>query len=486
LTGPYDWFNGLVLIALVTGVWALGRLAQGRARLIEHALLVGAVLNALVAWLASTGRVDYVLLGLFEGRPLGLMSNPVYLGALVAAGMWLAMRRELEAGPVSGWLVLVAILAGAVELSGTRAAAAAAAVALAWCLVDHLRRSRPARAAVLLVAVVAGLFLAQLPSKVDDTGSSRLSGDSSRGLSARVTTWGDALDAVLDRPLLGFGPGRTMVAVSGETPLSVARTEGPESYYTDAHDVFVEVLTTTGLLGLVAFVGWLVAASRRARGPLLGFVLVGGSVLLLEPTVPELGVLLALALGVAGSASAPPLDLGGRGSDWLRIGTAGLAVVGLAAGVSLMVGDARYLDAQREQSTAPIDTMDATWPPWPLAPRYRAVLLSGEADTTGDARIGRRALRAAREALDRDRADPLSWQYVGALESRWGTRAAARHAYRESLRRLPWSAGALNGLMLLEAERGNRSEASALRSKLCRLGPDFCPKAAAIEPRASP
>jgi O-antigen ligase len=483
LTGSYDWLNGLLLTGLLAGVWALGRLARGRSRLVENALLVGAGVNALVAWLATSGQVDYVLLGLFQGRPLGLMSNPVYLGALVAAGLWLALRREGDARPWSGWLLVVVVFVGAIELSGTRAAALAAVIAVAWSVVDHVRRADAARALVLVAVVVAGFFLAQLPSNVDATGSSRLSGDSSRGLSARLTTWGDALDAVLDRPLLGFGPGRTMVAVSPETPLSVARTEGPESYYVDAHNVFVEQLTTTGLLGLACFVAWLWSASRRARGPLLGFALIGGSMLLLEPTMPELAVLLALALGVAGASSGPDLRLFPAASSWPGVITISLASVGVIAGVLLLVGDANYLDSQREQRVAPIDVMDATWPPWPDAPRYRAILVANGARRAAD---GRRALRDAREALDRDRANPQSWQIVGGVEALWGDPGRARHAYREALRRLPWSAQSLTGLMQLEVSTGHRAAAARYRAKVCRIGREYCPDRSVLDGDGGP
>ncbi|MEP6623377.1 MAG: O-antigen ligase family protein, partial [Acidimicrobiia bacterium] len=437
--GTYNWFNGLWFVALCVGVWALGRAARGRARRIETALLLGAGVNALWAWAASTGKIDYVLFGLFQGRPLGLMPNPVYLGALCVAGLWLAMGRERAAKPWSPWLLTVVLLIGAVELSGTRTAGAAALVAVVWCAVRYLRRSEPTRAAVLVAAVLLGFFLAQLPAKVDDTGTSRLSGDSSRGLSGRLSTWGDALDAVTDRPLFGFGPGRTMVAVSGRTPLAVAQTEGPQNYFTDAHNVFVEVLTTTGVIGFAAFLGWLVGAFRRSRGPLLGFVVLGGSVLLLEPTGPAFAPLLAFALGVAACDAVPAVDLGARGSPWVQFLSVGLAVLGAIAGFGLMLGDAQYLDAQREQSAAPLDVVDTVWPPWPKSPRFRAILDHNQADATHDSHGGVLALREARRALDRDRADPLSWEIVGQLEERWGSPARARRAHVETLRRLPWS-----------------------------------------------
>ena len=180
LVGSYNWFNGLWFVALCVAVWSLGRGARGRTRRIETALLLGAGVNALWAWAASTGKIDYVLFGLFQGRPLGLMPNPVYLGALCAAGLWLALVRERAAKAWSAWLLGVVVFVGAVELSGTRTAAAATLVAVVWCVIRYLRRSEPARAAVLVGAVLAGFFLAQLPATVDQTGTSRLSGDSSR------------------------------------------------------------------------------------------------------------------------------------------------------------------------------------------------------------------------------------------------------------------------------------------------------------------
>ena len=179
------------------------------------------------------------------------------------------------------------------------------------------------------------------------------------------------------------------------------------------------------------------------------------------------------------------MDLGARGSPWVQVVSVGLAVLGAIAGFGLMLGDAQYLSAQREQAAAPLDVIDTVWPPWPQAPRYRAILHHNQADASNDPNVGRLALRDARRALDRDRADPSSWEIIGQLEDRWGSPARARRAYVETLRRLPWSPGALGGLMRLEATAGHRGRAQSYRPRLCRLGAEYCPAASELAPTGS-
>ena len=154
-----------------------------------------------------------MLLRLSEGRPTGLMANPVFLGAVCAAALWLVLARDRDSARPGGWLLVLGLLVGAVELSGTRSAEILAGASVVWFAIGWLRARAYLRALALVVAVAAGFLLAQLPAGSADSGSSRLSTSATSGLSTRVASWGDALDAVGERPVLGYGPGRTYVAL---------------------------------------------------------------------------------------------------------------------------------------------------------------------------------------------------------------------------------------------------------------------------------
>ena len=450
-----------------TGVWALGRRTPGVAGRVEIALVIGATVNAAAAWFASSVRPDYVLLQLVEGRPTGLMPNPVLLGALCAAAIWVVLARNARAGEIGTSIVLVGVLFGAIELSGTRSAEIVAGATVLWFAVRWLRAGSLARAVVVVVMAGGGFLLAQLPPDTGVQGSTRLTGDAFSGLSTRLESWGDALAAVGERPVLGDGPGRTYVALESRRSAAIARHETPDLLYFDAHDFVIEVLTTTGALGLLAFGGWMWTAARGARGPLLGFAGIGAAMMLAEPVSHSFAPLVLLALGVASADARPPPRRPAAGS-WPRVVSAGLAVIGLVAGVALLAGDASYLDSAREGTVSSLDGARHFWPPWPDVALRDSQLLSLRAQA-GSPADQRAALVAAYEARRRDPANPLAWEQIGQLESLWGAPDRAHAAYRGALARNPWSSRALEALFLEARAARDRAAAARYRRALCEI-----------------
>jgi hypothetical protein len=468
LTGSYSELNGWGLLAVCAGVWALGRRARGVSGRLEIALIIGATVNAAWAWIASTSRPDYVLFQLVEGRPTGLMPNPVLLGALCAAAIWLVLARDARAEEVGTSLVLVGMLFGAIELSGTRSAEIVAAASVLGFAVRWLRARSVVRALVIVVVAAGGFLVAQLPPDTGVQGSARLSGDALSGLSTRLESWGDAVAAVGERPVLGYGPGRTYVALEDRRSATIARHETPDLLYFDAHDFVIEVLVTTGVLGLVGFGGWMWTAVRGARGPLLGFAGIGAVMMLAEPVSHSFAPLVLLALGAATADGLPPPPRPIAGA-WPRVVGASLAVVGLLAGVALLAGDASYLDSARDQTVSSLDGARQLWPPWPDVALRDSQLLALRAQQTNSPFDQRAALAAAYEARRRDRARPLVWEQIAELESLWGSPERARAAYRGALARNPWSSRALSALFLSARASGDRAEAARYRRAMCEV-----------------
>lgn len=468
LTGSYSLLNGWGLLAVCTGIWALGRRARGVSGRLEIALILGATINAVWTWIASTARPDYVLFQLVEGRPTGLMPNPVLLGALCAGGIWLVLARDARAKEIGTAIVLVGVLFGAIELSGTRSAEILAAASVLGFAIRWLRAGAVARALVILVVAAGGFLVAQLPPDTGVRGSARLSGDALSGLSTRLESWGDAVAAVGERPVLGYGPGRTYVALESRRSAAIARRETPDLLYYDAHDVVIEVLVTTGVLGLVLFGGWMWTAVRGARGALLGFAGIGAAMMLAEPVSHSFAPLVLLALGVATADGLPPPPRPIIGA-WPRVVGAGLAVVGLVAGVALLAGDASYLDSARDQTTSSLDGARQFWPPWPDVALRDSQLLALRAQQTNAPSDQRAALAAAYEARRRDQAEPFVWEQIGQLESLWGSPERARRAYLGALARNPWSSQALEVLFRAARASGDRAGAARYRRALCEV-----------------
>lgn len=485
LAGEYFTMNGLLFVALCIGLWSLGRTARGRVRFVEVALLAGAAVNAAVAWLQASTDLDVEGLALYQGRSSGLTGNPVFLAALCAGGLFLALARERSSERPLVYLMLAGFLAGAVELAGSRTALVVALGIVAWFAIVHLRRRAWARAAFVVLALVAGFAIAQVPDLNESSGAERVSADASSGLAPRLRLWQSAIEGVGDRPLLGYGPGRSVAAMTPHRSLTTARYEGPDILYSDAHNFLVEELATTGVLGFVAFLAWLVLAGRRARGALAGFALVAAITMLFEPQSLALTPMVVLAFGAAGADGS---DRALTEGSWLRsrlaVGVSvATLVVGAAFGVVLIRGDVHYRQALVQSSFDELAAADRLFPPWPQLPGVRAAFLNGRAKNGGGRPVGRRALEAERDAIDRDSADPHWWIALGALEEQWGSRDRAGAAYREALRRNPWSDTARLGLFRLALRADDRAAAARLREKMCEVGPDYCPPRSALNQR---
>jgi O-antigen ligase len=488
LFGEYFTMNGLLFVALLLCLWALGRTARGRVRFVESALLAGAVVNAAVAWLQASTDLGVEGLALFEGRSGGLTGNPVFLAGLCSAGLWLALARERSSNRPFVYLLLAGFLAGAVELSGSRTALVVMLAIVAWFAVAHSRRRDWARAGFVVLAFVVGFAVSQVPNLSESSGAERVSADASSGLAPRIRLWQAALEGVVDRPLLGYGPGRSVAATTAHRSLTTARYEGPDVLYSDAHNFLVEELATTGVLGFAAFLGWLVLAGRRARGALAGFAVIGAITMLFEPQSLALTPLVLLAFGAAGAdRDERALTEGSWLQSRLAVGVSiALIVVGAGFGITLIRGDAHYRHAVLQSSFDELNAAERLFPPWPQLAGIRAQFLNDRATTGGGRTVGRRAITAERGAISRDSDDPHWWYALGALEEQWGSANRSASAYREALRRNPWSQSARLGLFRLALRRDDRAAAARLRTKMCEVGPAYCPPRSALKGRPDP
>lgn len=286
LLGSWDRQQGLIttLAWLVLGVVATlaGRNAARR-RALPTVWVLGSVPICLYAFV-QYAELDPVA---WLNRPLGVAST---LGSSTALATYLAMLMPLTlagavlaAGDVStapagsgGWRGLLAdrrmryggfvavITAQAVALALTQVRGGLVAVACgllamaAFALWPSRRRlvlvGGGAGLAVLLAASVA---LAALPRP--DVGDGE---DTSAR--QRVLIWQDALQAIAGpRLLIGYGPETQMLALEPRYPVELAlRFE--HARFDRAHNVVLDTLLTTGLLGLAALLMLIYAVARAA------------------------------------------------------------------------------------------------------------------------------------------------------------------------------------------------------------------------------
>jgi O-antigen ligase len=316
-------------------------------RIIANGMVVGTVGVGLMTIVQQLGW-DFPAHAVNRTRPGGPFGNADVLGVYCVIGVAVAVGVALDHRSRIEWRI-AAMVAGALALacaaaSGSRGGWIGLAVALAVLAAGTAQRlslSRRRRAVALGgCLVVAGVVLAasgtfgRLLDLADGT---------ARG---RADTWTTAVEATIDHPVLGWGPEGLAEGLQRHVDADFERTYTRRQLPDRAHDLPLDVAGTLGIVGLMAWLGLVVAAGRGARRGVvaegswlsvgIGAGLIGVLVaeLTLFPTfdVDAVGWLLAGALvgcGVAARGRAPS-----RAHERVLTGLAALvAVVGLVVAV---------------------------------------------------------------------------------------------------------------------------------------------------------
>ncbi len=198
-----------------------------------------------------------------QGRAVGTLGNPVYLGACLVALFPLMLGLVLDKEGRDRWLGgagAAGVMAG-MFASGSRGAflgAAAGAVVYLW-LAGRLRAPSGRRlwTGVIIVILIAGF-----------AASMRLRRFSSSD-SARIAMWDSALKASRGALWLGSGPDTFEGLLRRGRTDDFIRALGPNAGQANAHNDILQALTTTGVLGLAAYLwlAWTLAVlAWRSRG----------------------------------------------------------------------------------------------------------------------------------------------------------------------------------------------------------------------------
>lgn len=247
------------------------------------------------------------LLDTHRGRAQGFYSNPITYAEMLLFAIFLSLSRRRSTGAPSAawpWGVFVLTVAAAAA-SATRAVWLAGPLALGgWALWRRDRRVALALGAVLLGAGVTGLaspaFRARAASITDArTDTSHL---------IRKGVWVRCVELIRRHPWRGVGIGNLHIA-GRDLPWGGA---SPDSDWTEAHNIYLQMAVERGVPGLLVFLGLLAAYSRflvkaAAADPELDGLLFGFAALCLagltESWTHDSEVMLCLyaLLGVAAS-----------------------------------------------------------------------------------------------------------------------------------------------------------------------------------------
>jgi hypothetical protein len=484
--GLYNWGTGLLFVAGLVGAWAAAASAgPASQRLVERAFLAGALLNCAIG--VVEGGVDLHSLSLpdYQGRAHGLLGNPVHLGAIAAAAVAVLVigfpgpraredGRSTTLGSVAVWpFAAIGLAAAAVEVSGARSGLAVLGAVLLWTWVYRERTSAAAATGAAVAGVAVGVGVLHLGGHAATGTANRLTGDSG-GLSSRLGHWRAALAAIGHRPFLGAGPGRFGAAVTSHVSLAAARAE-LGNRFVDAHNLVVEYATTTGLLGVAALLVWLVLATRRGHGPLLGAALAILAVGLVEPqsvsTTPVAFLLLGASAAPLLAVTATPRSvLPSRRVD--AIVAVALAALPAVFAVRVVLGDwwlhETHLDLTIPEGRAALRIL----PPYPVAASLLATAYVFQSQNQRDPGFESLARHWYLVAATRDPSEPGGWEDLADRELADGLPEAARQHYVKAHQLDPWSIRALNGLGRSEVALGHPGAARSWFNQSLRAVPN--------------
>ncbi|KVT55020.1 PglL family O-oligosaccharyltransferase [Burkholderia ubonensis] len=458
-------YLGAALVAMQAGyVLAREQLAEAAARIMAGALLIGGVFAVFcqvvqLFGLESALSPFVVVYNIaVERRPYGNMAQAnhlaTYIAFALAGALYLVQTRRLA---VWAWLMLSVVLSGGLALTVSRGPwlqVAVMVVAGFWMARAESRdepgapanvRARawlmPVLLAAVFVAVNGAVRWANLHYHLNLAVSAAERMRDAGQIAPRLALWKYGLAMFREHPLLGVG--------WGEFPshqFALARALGGVEIANNSHDIFIDLLAKSGLLGLgvlvVTLVLWFVRALRAPQTStrVFGFALVG--VLLMHALVeyPQQYMFFLLpVMFVIGLLEAKPLRIvPGRAAFALF---ALLTVGGLLAAVPVLRDyqraevlyygtdpAAQYRDAPSllfgawgDYGAATLLTLSRDALPAKLAAHERAIAL-----LPGETVLRRYAVLQALDGRDADALDTVARLHVFAKELKdWPQQLAA-------------------------------------------------------------
>lgn len=220
------------------------------------------------------------LVGIFQNYNASTLGNAAYMGTLMLMSMFIAAlligrsRNWLTAAPY--WLVLVLLFVGLIraDISGAYAGLAAGALLYAG-LMTFLSKHKTARrigwvSLGLLVVGIGAVFALRWSPALDNTQLGKIFRDFSlqnNTLNTRLYSWTWAWRDLPKHPILGVGYGNFAFTFDRQFQGEFYKFSKGEDYFDRAHNNIVEIATTTGLLGLAAYLfmfSWAVIYLIRA------------------------------------------------------------------------------------------------------------------------------------------------------------------------------------------------------------------------------
>jgi len=497
MVGLYNQFDGWFFLVALAGCWALGTAidSDDDRRLLEGALIAAALVNALMALLQQFVNTGNIALPSYSGIPDDLLGNPVYLCSLLAASLTLLGPR-FRSSPRQWWLV-VGLIALGLGVGSERLGAVVAVAVVVFELWIAFRSRRPPpeaatgnqrkRALGFAALVVGGLIAGSLISRYKGSGggvAGHFAATSAEGTyGQRFGAWQAALRAIGsgDHWLFGYGPGQFRSATATHFSLHSWLLD-PGAVFTDSHNIFLELATTTGIIGLLLIVAWVVFAFRNRTGRLLGFAAAIFVTELVEPINLALTPLAFLALGGAAVAVAgrrKAAEPSPRATPrWVAPAAVVTAALALIPALMLVIGDesltrsaAQFSVAQDPAALSSAGTAETMLSPWP-EPATHLSQIHQYLSLGHKKRQALQAIAWAKVAAERDPTNPyLLTAYANSLALN-GQLGKAKAEALLALKHSPYWSQAMNLLSGIAYQEHHPAEGRAWLVRSLRADPE--------------
>ena len=276
--GLFTFWHYFVFYVIATSVL---RTRRDWKMLLDLMVAVG-VASALYGFLQKTNWT-FILGSGGRARPFGTIGNPALFAGYQILVAFLALTLGFMKRSLGAWrfwylaasgITLLAAISTAVRGSLVGIAVGGLVWALLWSVLNRSRRAKIALLtglSGLVVFVFLGITLRSTSFVQNSPYLNRITNFSSKTFTVKTRFWAwsagfDGWSESSKTVLVGWGPENFNVPFSRHFNPKFFTAPGAETFFDRAHNMFIEVLVTMGLVGFVAYLALFVVSFRTYTG----------------------------------------------------------------------------------------------------------------------------------------------------------------------------------------------------------------------------
>ncbi len=264
LWGNFERMGGVYYLAHLTTIFfylqLLGKANSLYLKRFLQGLIIVASAVSLIGLSGWLGGPSLFLDPSLPARSSSTFGNPIFFASYLILPLfltvYLAVQEKVQTARIFYWVAALIQLGGLFS-SVTRGAIVGVVfglvVGLIWYLFfsqNHKLKKYGIISAVFFLALVAGLFLSRnkLPT---DSALYRLTKIKDSNTEARLIQWGIAIKGYNDHPIIGVGPENYNIIFAKYFDPKLYKYD--PSWFDKPHNYLLEILTTGGVVGLIAY-----------------------------------------------------------------------------------------------------------------------------------------------------------------------------------------------------------------------------------------